>query len=383
VPCASELSISRARVTEVPESMWLRFGFSNRPFEKIVNIHFWIILGIITSLSLTYYLFVFPYDKTLLLPDRYAIMEFRYHFNGALFIIPFVYAAIAFNWQGALIVWVISVALMLPRIIFLSLTPIHLATNLCYALLPLAVTMLVTFQIRWRQKERTILDRIEAERQVFTLEMLKNQEKDRQRLSRELHDDAVQALVLVAGRAKAILSQCIRQDNAVITEHADWIRVNTLRLMEDIRRMSLDLRPSVLDNLGLVRAIGWLVDNINTDHNMNTKLSVEGQLHRLTTEDEVAVFRIVQEALNNVRVHSQSTEASVRLICDSNRLRVIIQDNGMGFSISDSLTSYTSKGKLGLAGMQERAKLLNGTLDIQSSLGKGTTISLEVSHLAP
>ena len=161
-------------------------------------------------------------------------------------------------------------------------------------------------------------------------------------------------------------------------EHAEWVRDAVLQLLEDVRRLSLDLRPSVLDDIGLVPALRWLTDHLNQEGGIETKIAVYGAERKLSSEIEVTTFRIVQEALNNARRHSKATEAIVTLEFAPESLEITVRDNGDGFSLSETIGKLATEGKLGLIGMQQRAQFLHGALHISSRPGEGTSVSIEI-----
>jgi len=120
------------------------------------------------------------------------------------------------------------------------------------------------------------------------------------------------------------------------------------------------------------------VKGLQESDGISTVLKVLGRERRFSLEVELLLFRIVQEALNNIRRHAQASEAQVVVEFTKDRTKVAISDNGRGFELSGRLDDLPRSGKLGLAGMQERAQLLDGTIEVQSTLGKGTTLIVEV-----
>jgi len=158
----------------------------------------------------------------------------------------------------------------------------------------------------------------------------------------------------------------------------EWIRDMVVELSEDIRRMSRDLRPSILDNVGLLPALAWLVNQLERDDGISATLVVNGTNRKLAPEADIMIFRIVQEALNNIRRHSKATEATVALEFAPRTIKLTISDNGKGFKMPERMSTLTAEGKLGLGGMRQRVNLLGGTFDIQSKLGNGTTIVIEL-----
>jgi signal transduction histidine kinase len=147
-------------------------------------------------------------------------------------------------------------------------------------------------------------------------------------------------------------------------------------ILEGVRRFSRALRPPVLDDLGLLPALKWLAMALE-EHGIATNISVEGDPHRLADGTEMALFRIAQEALNNVRKHSHAS--AVDLTVDfRGGVTVTIADNGAGFEMPASTSDLAECGQLGIMGMQERTRLLGGTLSVHSEPGAGTTVAVKV-----
>ena len=142
--------------------------------------------------------------------------------------------------------------------------------------------------------------------------------------------------------------------------------------------MSQDLRPAALDRLGLMPALEWLASNVSEYSGIPTKVNVMGEERPLTEEVTIALFRVAQEALRNMWRHSGATSAEMTVEFDKTKTRITVSDNGKGFEIPDKIGNLAEKGKLGLTGMQERVQLIGGTLTIQSQLGKGTSVTVEL-----
>ncbi len=149
-------------------------------------------------------------------------------------------------------------------------------------------------------------------------------------------------------------------------------------ILRGVRRFSRDLRPSVLDDLGLLPALEWLTANLMEEDGIKTELKVYGDRRRLPPEAELALFRIVQEALSNVRRHSQASQVVTVVEFGEGRVRITVDDNGQGFELPGRTGDLATAGKLGLIGMHERAHLLDGTLTVRSEPGKGTTVTVDV-----
>lgn len=355
------------------------FGFKNRG-KIVANPHFWAILVITVALLFIYNTWPwrpwsvgpFPWLTSLY---NLALVELINHIVGVLFLIPIIYAAVVFSWQGALITFLLSLVGVLPIIVDIwSIS--SLITNLLLLLTPLLVVWIVTFEINWRRKERKTHAEREAERKLYLAKILESQENERLRIAQEIHDDTIQTLLVIANRAQDLIPPG-KDGPGGVQKKAEWIRDATLQAIEDLRRTSLDLRPSVLDDLGLVPALRWLVDHMSQESGINTRIQVNGIKRKLSPQAEVAIFRITQEALNNIKRHSKANEAEVSLEFDREFFRVKIKDNGQGFRPPKKLERLAASGKLGLVGMRQRIDLFDGTLKIRSRLGEGTLLSIK------
>ena len=210
----------------------------------------------------------------------------------------------------------------------------------------------------------------------YVREISRAQEDERQRIARELHDETIQMLIVLSRRLEALmtsepLSEAARQ------------RLGSLQgLIRDIsggmRRFVRDLRPPTLDHLGLVAAARGAAGDLTEGDEIETELRVTGEERRLMIEEELALFRITQEALNNVRRHAGASRVVVQLEFCSDKVRIIVDDNGRGFNVPERMDDLVSTGRLGLIGMHERARTLGGTLTIQSEPGRGTVVTVEV-----
>jgi len=219
--------------------------------------------------------------------------------------------------------------------------------------------------------------RMQENLRFFLQQVTKAQEEERRRIAQELHDDTVQALVVHCQDIDnlATSSKGLRKESKLRLEK---LHQQANEIMQEVRRLSQDLRPATLDNLGLVPAIEWLVSDVARYSGIATKLKVIGTERRLSDEVELVLFRIAQEALRNVWKHAQATSAKIVLEYVDGGIRLSVEDDGKGFEHPPVVSNFIVHGKLGLAGMQERASLLGGTLTISSELGKGTTLTAEL-----
>jgi signal transduction histidine kinase len=155
-----------------------------------------------------------------------------------------------------------------------------------------------------------------------------------------------------------------------------WQETNNIML--GLRRLSQDLRPAALDSLGLIPALEWLASDIAKYSGLAVNVSLVGTQRRFTEEIELVLFRIVQEALRNIWRHAEATEAEITVEFAKDKTRITVTDNGKGFKPPEKISELARGGKLGLAGMEERAQLVGGTLIIKSQPGKGTSITVEI-----
>jgi signal transduction histidine kinase len=210
----------------------------------------------------------------------------------------------------------------------------------------------------------------------YARQITRAQEDERKRVSRELHDETVQMLVALSRRLDSLLAlpESLPKTAA---ERVVALQELISTTVAGVRRFIRDLRPSTLDNLGLLATIEGLTDDL-TDDGIEAELVVGGEVRRLQPEEELVLFRIVQEALSNIRRHSKASHALVQVRFHPDSVRVTVQDDGVGFDAPTRMDELVSTGKLGLIGMYERARMLGGTLTVQSSPGLSTVIAVDV-----
>ncbi|MFC1943785.1 PAS domain S-box protein, partial [Chloroflexota bacterium] len=219
--------------------------------------------------------------------------------------------------------------------------------------------------------------RMQENLRFYLEQVTRAQEEERKRISRELHDETVQALVVLSRQLDTLASngKGLSEDNRL---HLEELREQTNNIMQGVRRLGQDLRPAVLDRLGLLGALEWLASDVAEYSGISTKVNVLGSERRLAEEVELVLFRIAQEALRNMWRHSQATRAEIRVEFEESKTRITASDNGKGFNLPQRIGDLAKDGKLGLAGMQERAHLIGGTLTVQSEPSEGTTATVEV-----
>ena len=201
------------------------------------------------------------------------------------------------------------------------------------------------------------------------------QEAERARVARDLHDDIGQALTSVLLGLR-LVEGAVSAGGApeAARERVDEVRTLVADALGSVRRLAFDLRPTVLDDVGLVAALERLVAETATRHGLSARLDLDGfdANRRLAPELETVVYRIVQEALTNVARHAAASRVDVRVIADTAAVRGEVGDDGKGFDPAPVASS------LGLAGMRERAVLAGGRLEVASAPGAGTRVAFEV-----
>jgi PAS domain S-box-containing protein len=202
------------------------------------------------------------------------------------------------------------------------------------------------------------------------------QEEERKRISHELHDETIQALVVLSRQLDTLATSTdgISDD---IKRHLEELWQHTDNILQGLRRLSQDLRPAAIDRLGLLPAVQWLASEVTKHSNIATKVNITGKEHRLPEEVAIALFRIIQEALRNIWRHSKATKADITFEFTQNKTKITVNDNGKGFVLAGKVGELAKQGKLGLVGMQERVQLIGGTISVESEPDKGTTIIVE------
>jgi signal transduction histidine kinase len=315
----------------------------------------------------------------------------RHAFERILYLAPIVWSGFIFSWRGAFITSLIALSCMLPRAILISEYRID-AIFESGAVFIIGNVLAISFHSLRREREYRIqLEATHKEQQKVTEELksvqenlryylkqaTRAQEEERKRISHELHDDTIQSLVVLSRQLDSLASR----DKDLTEETRQQLEdlwQQTDNILRGVRRLSQDLRPAALDRLGLLPALEWLASNVSEFSGITTKVNIIGEERRLPEEEEIALFRITQEALRNVWRHSKARNAEIEVEFNEEKIRIFISDDGQGFEIQNSLSEFTKVGKLGLTGMQERAQLIGGKINVQSQAGKGSIITVEL-----
>ena len=211
----------------------------------------------------------------------------------------------------------------------------------------------------------------------YLQKVLVAQEEERKRIARELHDEAGQSLLLLAHQLDAMASDSRSKLSKPVQEKLTQVHDLAVETLNGLRRYAQELRPAILDDMGLVAAMEWMVDSLIAEKGIDVDVQLGIPGHDLPHETQLLLFRIAQEALGNIRRHAQASKVMVRLESGAGKIRMIITDDGKGFEVPVRISDLSSIGKLGLIGMQERVRLLGGVLEIKSEPGKGTSVIVE------
>jgi two-component system sensor histidine kinase DegS len=211
---------------------------------------------------------------------------------------------------------------------------------------------------------------------LYASQINKAHEDERKRISRELHDDTIQTMLAISRSLDNIISKNSRLPEEALNPFKK-IQKDIDESIMRIRRFIQYLRPPTLEYLGLIPALRELANQIQEQSGIKINFKASELDHYLSLEEELLVYRIVQEAIRNVWKHSQATEAEINIWLEKESIVVTINDNGKGFDIKKN-TELLEKGKLGLMGMKERAHLIEGSLEIISKPKMGTKITLSI-----
>ena len=205
------------------------------------------------------------------------------------------------------------------------------------------------------------------------------QEEERKRVARELHDDTAQALASL-GMDIDSLAKTRGQGSNGVSKRLEELRDRIDDILRGVRSLSQALRPPMLEEFNLLTVLQGLANDLADQRGIRVRFDVRGTPRRLSPDVELALFRIVQEALTNIGKHAQATESRLEVEYGPGKVKLRVSDNGQGFELPPMIDDFAYSGKLGLTGMRERAKLIDGNLTIRSEQGKGTTLILEVLH---
>lgn len=344
--------------------------------------YLWVVFVLITIISLFYYLVQinwltvideFPWIRSLIL------LEWSLKTNGSLYFIPLIATSILFSWRGALTTWLICLIIIFPYLSHSSPTPSILVNNIIFLSVPIFIIISLSFEIKWRKLVKETATAREKERHDYLSQIFKAQEDERERISREIHDDSLQELSVTSSYLQNLIIDDRLNAFTDIKIKIISIRDRIEAISKNLRDLCIDIRPAIINDLGLIHAIRWQVDRFRHDTNINSQVFILGK-PTLVIPKKVSInlFRIVQESLNNIKWHADASSVEVIVDLDDNVIKVIIKDNGKGFSLSYDESELIKNRKLGIIDIKKRTQIMNGKITFDTALGKGTSINVEI-----
>jgi two-component system, NarL family, sensor histidine kinase UhpB len=216
---------------------------------------------------------------------------------------------------------------------------------------------------------KRLLERIESERRRSGRLVLRAQEEERKRVARDLHDEVNQALTAILLRLQALMQDAPSPE---VERELSELKRLVNQAMEELLQLARQLRPTALDDHGLLPALEGQVRRFGEQHGIEACLHTDGESDGLGDDQQLVVYRVAQEALANVARHSEARRVDVDLATRDGGIDLCVRDNGRGFDAT------LPPSGLGLNGMAERARLVGGELSVYSSAGRGTTVTLHV-----
>jgi two-component system sensor histidine kinase DegS len=345
----------------------------NRISRVVSSYHFWLVV-VMFVLGI-----VLHYPQQILGTDSPSLLASlgltRHAVERVFFLLPVTYVGLIFGLKAGLTSLVVALAIMLPRAILISTSP---PDALFETVGIIVIGGIVNLWFYLHRRDIARLERAEENLNHYLREITRAQEEERRRIARELHDDTAQDLIVLSRELDSFVVSAINHLSAEDIAYIERLRQQTEHILDGVHRFSQDLRPSVLDDLGLLPALEWLTSDLTKHFGIIVEMNVLGSARRFPPEVELVLFRIVQEALRNVWKHSGAKKAGVTLEFGDDKTILSVKDEGKGFRLPQKIDDLTVAGKLGLAGMQERARLIGGKLRLESELDQGTTVTLEV-----
>lgn len=290
--------------------------------------------------------------------------------SSFLFIIPILYTSIIFKVKGTFVAWACFLIIILPRAVIEFRSLENLLIVGLFAVVTLLISILMALDYNPVIEERGIY---KISKWHSLARMLRIRDYERQYVVRKLHDNIIQSLLVIANRVNALESGKFGAINVISRKKLEDVQEMLLHIIDDVRRLSQDLRPSILDNVGLLPVLRWHAERISHESGIKVDITVSGMEYKLAPENEIIIYRIVQEIFKNVVQHSHASKARISLDFASSGIKLKIEDNGQGFTMPDNIASFTDAGKYGIDRILQQAKLLDGMVDVLSSPEKGTT----------
>ncbi len=235
----------------------------------------------------------------------------------------------------------------------------------------------VGIDITRRRRAEEALRESEQRLRFLTSQLLSAQERERKRISMELHDELGQSLAVLKLQIRAI-DRGLTEDQQDLKEGCRELLLYLDGVIDNIRRLSRDLSPVILEDLGLQSALKYLINGVSKHYTVSHSFEVEDLDHLFTSDAQIIIYRIFQECLTNISKHADATEVGISLREDNSLISLVFQDNGAGFDPGRISDRRAAGRGLGLAALDERARMLGGTLEIGSQPGSGTRVTVVI-----
>lgn len=215
-------------------------------------------------------------------------------------------------------------------------------------------------------------------RQMLGLKIILAQEEERKRISREIHDGPAQLLANLVLRTEIVERMLAKQEFKMVQDEIIDLKRQVRFSLEEMRKVIFNLRPMALDDLGLIPAVRKYVHDFEERTKIRATFETKGKEQRMTSPMEAAIFRLIQEALTNAAKHACPTFVGVEITYQAQLVKIVVQDNGLGFRVDQLEQETKGHTHFGLIGMRERVELLEGRMDIESTENMGTKIIIHI-----
>ena len=347
--------------------------------QKLVgNRHFWIITFIIVFLILLYNASFFNITNfPLVFKDISVAKGVHAIISSFLFLIPVLYSSAVFRIKGTIITWSIFMVAILPRAFIEFNNLENMLIIFLFALVTLLVSILMALDYNPLAKGDSVVVLGKTTRWHTLARLLRIRDYEKQYVVRKLHDNIIQSLLVIANRAHSLENGSFGAITPQAKRNLEKLELMLLHVIDDVRRLSRDLRPSIMDNVGLLPVLQWHTERISQESSINVTLKRKGLEYKLPPESEVIIYRIAQEACSNIVEHSGASKAEITLDFAADCFKLDIHDNGVGFTIPLDKNHFIDQGKHGIERIEQQTKLLDGSSIIISEPGKGTKLELK------
>jgi signal transduction histidine kinase len=235
----------------------------------------------------------------------------------------------------------------------------------------------VFFDISRHKQSDEARQESEQRLRFLSTQLLSAQERERKRISMELHDELGQSLAVLKLQIRAIQKglrdgqEDMQADCSELLQYLDGV-------IDNVRRLSRDLSPSILEDLGLTSALRYLMDGMSKHYRVNHHFEIEELNDLFPAEAQIIIYRIFQECLTNISKHAEASEVSLWIKRGDGQISLVMEDNGKGFDVGEVWGRDATGRGLGLAALHERARMLGGSLEITSRMGAGTRITCNI-----